>query len=95
MIYPTFLEDIEYAKAIEKVGASLKSVKLTPKQVLAESEEQLNSFYRKQLLAEQPVALNATKIVRRRELLSNLRKVTMSNETAFNVSMTLEAIASS
>ena len=90
-----FREDVEYAKAIEKVGASLKSVKLTPKQVLAESEEQLNSFYRKHLLSEKPAALNATKIVRRRELLSNFRKVTMSNETAFNVSMTLEAIASS
>lgn len=86
-----FDKSVHASKSLDTVSQFTKSNKLTPKQVIAELEEQLNTYYRNNIDKLDSLALK--QLAARRKVLSEIRRATITNETAFNVPLILEAVA--
>ena len=83
-----------YAKSLDGVASYLGNIKQTPKEAIVNIEQALNNFYRSRLQSIESNHVSLSEIRKRRHILSEMRRATMSNETVYNVSMIMESVAS-
>jgi DNA polymerase III delta prime subunit len=93
-LLPILDQKNQISKSLDQISSGVKNHKYTPKEAVVEIEEQLNSLYREKLGTSELTSLNLDKLRMRRRILGKIRRATMSNETAYNVSMIFESVAS-